>query len=889
MNEKQNLRRKQAAEENEEGSGELGHGASASTEGRHMSDGRAARINEQHEADGKGGGDLSPSDSKIKKKATGTAAFNRLGEASPFDADTAGFVATSDGKVTVNDSANRMCIPGTEGANIGDGTGTFMLVYGLRHAEGLPFPEATPGAVQIVVVPRNQLGGGGEVSYGERQLLLSIAILFMNERWNEWSTTQRAVFRKGERGHDDSNVLSEEVLRYGKSDKLCFHEYIGRVSRELGQLNVSASTADLGVLYRLLQSVFDSIEAVRHTHRVWLGSPTPGFGKDVMEFMADRRACDATVTSVLLIFAIMGPSYRNLMREEGRDVIHSSFRWGEGISRSVSSNANLKASVIRFLREYNPDREGTSVHANRFDSSRSGEHAALISVMTALFKELSKIEHQDTFFLNGQSSAKEPKQQDHDQQQGDEKKRKHGRHGKDKDKNKNGDNGKGKDGGNGKGGGDGASVNQIEPLKLTSSTADEISKEARTDVKLLSRCLNCAGKKCEASGGRLAATFANPLDKSDKTVVFVCSVKACCACGDPRHTASWCRATAPKVSKEWLTIIPLFRTAGQRRAHEHKANANKYGSGSPSRWNAPPAAASSQEVDADPDGKDAQDATAKRVQELLSEVRELTEKMSNPSKKPKNGHFFGEVKVIEGLSKAQVGLVAATSHALIAKAVVGGLASWNKGTLEGVAYDSPEFSFNKRNLVFSPIQPLGMMFAEGAQQGLKLVAGFLDIGSQVSLVTKAAMDALEKYGVRVQVFQSEAATMLVGFQTGLEYGGCSRIAAINFAIGKDEFIQVCFGVMEDITQPAKLLIGNAVQKVFGFDIMNSSNTLRVRSKVASEGYVEFALDYGDHKQVVPSPRQVALAYRKTFGEASDEEIARTARAHGWGTLAGTSD
>jgi hypothetical protein len=217
------------------------------------------------------------------------------------------------------------------------------------------------------------------------------------------------------------------------------------------------------------------------------------------------------------------------------------------------------------------------------------------------------------------------------------------------------------------------------------------------------------------------------------------------------------------------------------------------------------------------------------------------------------------------------------------------LATWNKGELEGVAYDSKDFKFESYNLVFQTKQPLGLMFAEGVQVGVRLVTAFIDTGSQVPLITKAAIETLQKYGVRVQVCQSESATMLVGFQTGLEYGGCSKIASINFAVGKDEFIQICFGVMEDITQPAKLLIGNAVQRVFGFDIINSTNTLRIRSKVAPEGSVDFALDYGDHKQVIPSPRQVALAYRKTFGEASDEEIARTARAHGWGTQTADHD
>jgi hypothetical protein len=276
------------------------------------------------------------------------------------------------------------------------------------------------------------------------------------------------------------------------------------------------------------------------------------------------------------------------------------------------------------------------------------------------------------------------------------------------------------------------------------------------------------------------------------------------------------------------------------------------------------------------------------LKEIMEEFKELSEKLS-PSKKAKNGHLLGEANVIEVIDTAQVGSVAASSHTIVAKEVVGGLATWNKGTLEGVAYDRVGFRFDDHSLVFNNTQPMALMFAEGAQPGLKLVAAFLDIGSQVPLITKAAMDVLEKYGVRLQVFKSEAATMLVGFQTGLEYGGCSRIAAINFAVGKNEFIQVGFGIMEDVTQPAKLLIGNAVQKVFGFDIMNSTDTARIRSKVAKEGSVDFALDYGDHKQIVPSPKQVALAYRKTFGEASDEEIARTARAHGWGTLAGNRD
>jgi hypothetical protein len=290
----------------------------------------------------------------------------------------------------------------------------------------------------------------------------------------------------------------------------------------------------------------------------------------------------------------------------------------------------------------------------------------------AFLSELKKLEHQDNFFINGTSARREQRVRElDDQQQGDEDKRR----GKRDRKNKHGK----KEGGHGKKGDEVASVNQVQPLTATEAKCSDIARMAGKDKQLKTLCLNCLSPTC-AAAGKMAATYANPLDKTDKTVNIHCStLKACAACGDSRHTASWCNGH--KVSDTWKKLISLLRAAGRERANARQNGSGPYGS----PRSMAPAATSSEVVTATANGGTEQSANIRNWIEqatstLASQLKGALESglaaaAESPSKKTKNNHLMMADQEVVEVILAQVGSVSAGSQVLIAKTVSGGLAT----------------------------------------------------------------------------------------------------------------------------------------------------------------------------------------------------------------------
>ena len=228
--------------------------------------------------------------------------------------------------------------------------------------------------------------------------------------------------------------------------------------------------------------------------------------------------------------------------------------------------------------------------------------------------------------------------------------------------------------------------------------------------------------------------------------------------------------------------------------------------------------------------------------------------------------------------KGQVSAISATSKAELTVFPLP-MGNWNGQTF-AIGESHSEYDHKNNNIPFMDSQPLVTLSLQLSAGGYpKLISMFADSGATCSCATPATADFLRKLGVHVVVLDSENPTELTGYSAATTYGSARKIMQVHVVLSPSAILELRFGILGAINDPAKILLGNSFLRVakavmnFGTDVMSFN--------INGMDY-HTPLIMGDPSCLRPTREQaVASILLSPDNTLSPDEALAAAESYGW--------